>query len=396
MNLSSKERMLLALSGREPDYIPLWCLWRRRGSVLDFTNTGPISDSIKRVQAALELGVDDTLLLEPPGPREDTIIDTNWPGIIGVDLVHHPAGTIDNESVIEKKYQTPDGLLQQSVRLTEDWPFDDELPFSSDFNVSRSLEYLVKGVDDLEKVKHVFGEPSRQAVARFREEADLAAKAAESLGVPLEGGWIGAVDMAVWLCGFENLLWKAIDEPEFVRDLLSIILECEKSRMGMLLDVGVDIITHSAWYEMPHMWSPEIFRSIIKPVISEETRLCHQGSAHFCYILTSGSSMIIDDLVEAGVDSIRGIDPVQGKEQNLREVKEKAAGRLALWGGINSAVTLHHGSEDEIRKAVVDSINILGTQGGFVLHPVDSIFSDTPWENVQTLISVWKEVRSSF
>jgi len=59
---------------------------------------------------------------------------------------------------------------------------------------------------------------------------------------------------------------------------------------------------------------------------------------------------------------------------------------------MNAAITLGRGSSEEIKGAVDTAIRILGPGGGFVLYPVDQIYSDTPWRNVQIMINRWRKV----
>lgn len=79
---SSRERILCALWHSEPDHVSLWNLWRKQ--VLPFS----FQDEYKRVDAALNLGLDDSLLLKPPEPREDELVLDSWiyPAKMSIDL----------------------------------------------------------------------------------------------------------------------------------------------------------------------------------------------------------------------------------------------------------------------------------------------------------------------
>jgi len=99
----------------------------------------------------------------------------------------------------------------------------------------------------------------------------------------------------------------------------------------------------------------------------------------------------LEDLLDIGIDVLRGVDPIQGKD-DLAVVKETIGGRIAIWGGMNAAITLGRGTPDEIRQAVDTAIEILAPGGGFVLYPVDQIYNDSPWDNIQIMIDRWKEV----
>jgi uroporphyrinogen decarboxylase len=85
------------------------------------------------------------------------------------------------------------------------------------------------------------------------------------------------------------------------------------------------------------------------------------------------------------------VDPVQGGD-DLATVKAELSSRVAVLGGVNSAITLGRGTKEEIRAAVNHAVEVMAPGGGFILSPVDCLFPDTPWESVATLIDAWREV----
>jgi len=123
--------------------------------------------------------------------------------------------------------------------------------------------------------------------------------------------------------------------------------------------------------------------------------MAHQAGRLMGYIMSTGFMPMLDALVEADYDVHYYIDPVQGGPgADLRKVKQAFDRKVAVVGGLNSAVTLEQGGPEEIRRAVFAAIDILGPGGGFVLSPVDCIFGSTPWANVEVLIEAWKESRA--
>jgi hypothetical protein len=42
---------------------------------------------------------------------------------------------------------------------------------------------------------------------------------------------------------------------------------------------------------------------------------------------------------------------------------------------------------------VKHALDVLGPTGRFILHPVDAVFPDTPWESVERMIDAWKRWR---
>ena len=64
--------------------------------------------------------------------------------------------------------------------------------------------------------------------------------------------------------------------------------------------------------------------------------------------------------------------------------------RVAVLGGINSAITLGRGSRDEIRRAVFQAVEILGPGGGFILSTGDQCGRETPDDNLFALVETAK------
>jgi uroporphyrinogen-III decarboxylase len=65
---------------------------------------------------------------------------------------------------------------------------------------------------------------------------------------------------------------------------------------------------------------------------------------------------------------------------------------MTLVGGLSS-ITLGQRDVDAIERNVRHALDVLGPTNRFILHPVDAIFPDTPWESVQTMIEAWKRWR---
>ncbi len=107
--------------------------------------------------------------------------------------------------------------------------------------------------------------------------------------------------------------------------------------------------------------------------------------------MTSGQMPLLDYFLKSGMDTLIGVDPVQGKGADLKLLREKLGGKICLWGGVNRHLTIDRGTEREVEEAVEESISILGPNG-FILSIVDGIgdCSEHAWNNVKTMIKAWK------
>jgi uroporphyrinogen-III decarboxylase len=159
-----------------------------------------------------------------------------------------------------------------------------------------------------------------------------------------------------------------------------------------MLEVGgVDLVVERGWYSSTDFWSPALFARYLLPGLQKLVTTVHQAGKHFAFVMTTGTLAMSNVLLASGIDLLYYIDPVQGKP-NLAEVKKRFTGRIALAGGVSSAVTLHGGSREEIRQAVHTAVSKLGP-AGFILAPVDALFPDTPWSGLEAMIEAWREVR---
>jgi len=292
---------------------------------------------------------------------------------------------------LHKEYVTPGGTLRASVRLSEDWPHGDHLPFMDDYQIPRAEKPLITRPEDLDALSYLLTPPHEDDIAGFNQEAGEARAFVERHGVLLAGGWGVGMDMANWLCGMQHLMLLTMEQPAFVEDLLDMIHRWNLARMEVVLSAPVDLYIRRAWYEGCDFVMPAFYRDVILPRLKAEVDLAHERGAKFGYICSSGTRPMLDYYLEAGIDVLIGVDPIQGTHTDMPLMKEVLGGRVCLWGGVSGAVTVEMGSEEEIRVAVREAIQTLGPEG-FILSPVDNITIDAPltWSNLDIFIDEWR------
>ena len=411
--MNSRERLLTAMSGGKPDHIPLtfWCFgfaapahlrWQRAGVERPFWYTGRLEhihtlpapwtlpdDDFERVKRWFSLGVDDVIEVSVPWNVHP---DVRWQDRQDAPAAGEAYGTIRRE------YDTPAGKLLHVVRNTaEDVPpgwviQPDHLPLIEDFNIPRGVKHAVAGPDDLPKLRYLLGDPTAEQLAAFRQRMAQVRNFADREGVLVKGWSAFGMDLAVWLMGVEGAVMAAMTQPDFFAELIAIVGAFDRRRTEILLDVGgVDVVAQRGWYSSTDFWSPKLFRKFLLPEIKEVSTLAHQAGLKFAYTMTMGAHTMADALADAGVDVLYYTDPVQDKS-DLAEVKAKFRGKVAIAGGVNSAVTLGSGTPAEIRQAVHAAAAVLGPDG-YIMSPVDAIFPDTPWTSVEAMIAAWQEIR---
>jgi len=405
--VESRHRVLAALSGEKPDHVPLICRvfgfaappalrWEHAERPvphwytmrLEHIHTLPepwdLEQDFRRIEAWLRFGIDDVIEVSPPWGIDPAVRIDEW--------VEDSAGA----RIACRRYTMPSGILDHKVRCdaappAPGWVIQPDFPpLFEDFNVPRAVRPAVAGASDLAALRHLLRPPAPPALEAFRARMRAIRRFADTRGVLVCGWSLFGMDAAVWLCGAEAAVLMAMTEPDTFSELVSIIESFDRMRTEILLDAGgVDLVIQRGWYGSTDFWSPDLFDRFAAPALARSVSLVHEAGARFGYVMTTGVAPLLRHLVRAGVDLFLWADPVQGGA-DLATVRRELGDRVAIAGGVNAPLTLGKASPSDIRRAVRDAISTLGPTR-FILEPVDSLFPDTPWPAVETMIEAWKE-----
>lgn len=396
--MNSKERMLATMEYGETDYTP--CSF-----MLFFNEYYTSKTEEKFIQRQIDRGL-------------DAYVHT---GFLPQSL--HPEATCtewteeeDGTKLFCRKIETPKGPLTQRIKQREGWPRDNAFPLLNDWIVTRAQEVLVKPEEDLEKLPYVLGPAKDEDIEALKETAAAAKKVADKYGLLQVGGWKGTInpwderqftdadlgvmgcDAMAWLSGYEDIMVLSLTKPEIIKQYANIIHEWTMKQIEIYLDVTEsDIIWRRGWYETTEFWTPEAYREIIAPTLKKESELVHQAGKKYGYIITSSFLPLLDDILDADIDVLIGLDPKEGKGTDAGIVKEKfLEKKKAIWGGVSGAVTVELETEKDTEQAVIQALEVLGKKGGFILSPVDNVREDTEnaRRNTQVFIDTWKKHRS--
>jgi len=387
--MTSRERMLAAISGERPDRVPLSfmifaALRGRTSSWRDF------------IETSLGLGLDATVDLIEIAPQsladaEDArSVPVHFHPEVRVREWRDPAGD-GPYALLHKEYVTAAGTLRVAVRQTEDWLCGDHVPFLDDYIEPRAVEFPVKTEQDLEALRFLLADPDDRTIERCRAAWAEPRRLAAQRGLLLVGGRGVAFDSAAWLVGLMNSVLATRERPEFLTAYLETIEAWNRRRMELVLDQGVDLFIRRGWYEGTSFWSPQLYRRYLLPGLKREAALAHQAGAKFGYIMTAGSLQFVEMLLEAGVDVVQGVEDVQDHGMDFAAIKAACRGRMGLWGGVNGFVTLERGTDEDVRRAVARAMKTLGPDG-FILSPVDNV-RDTSAETCRRTLVLMESYR---
>jgi len=389
--MSSKERVLRAIGHEEPDHVPLLIKWYGR-SAGNLDTRGFMQDRHRmwrnqgeRVEANLKLGLDSYVDLHGPQPSLAEGIRINW------WLEENVPGEL--YPLVFKEWETSKGVLSQVIRRVRDWPYGNDIPLFSDWQLSRGVakKRLWETAEDIEAFAHLFQGPGRREVEEFYERAEKARRHADEYQVVLMGNLHDGLSFDYALMGFaiERLVLLRMREPHVIRRLLDILQGHMMRALDWMLHEGVDFVFVPGWYCNAQFWPPKAFKEFLAPLIHEQVLATHHKGAKYNLVMSADAMPLLPVLEQIGVDMLFGPDPVQGR-WDLKKVKEDYGDKITLWGGTNGPVTLGFGPRERIQQETRDAIRTLGPGGGFILAPMDQVFDHTPWENIQTMIETWR------
>ena len=137
---------------------------------------------------------------------------------------------------------------------------------------------------------------------------------------------------------------------------------------------------------------PELFRKLYKPYYAKVNQWVHQNTGWKTFYHSCGSIVgFLDDFVDMGVDAL---NPVQlsAKGMDARMLKDKYGGKLTFWGGgVDTQQTLPYGTPEEVRKQVLERLEILSRGGGYVFNFIHNVVAKTPVENLMAAFDAVRE-----
>jgi len=348
-----------------------------------------IEDDFMRAKTWRSLGVDDLIDVSIPWSTADEVICRQESKTNG-----------EEAAVLWSEYVTPAGSFRQGVRKTgedvgDGWVVQPtEVRLFEDFNIPRYVEPAVSSPADIDKVSYLYRMPGKSEREWFTDRMKAIRQFVDNEHFAVQAWSAFGMDGVIWLTGVENAIMMAMDNPGEFSRLVSLIAETDIERtMLALSDPGIDLIVQRGWYSATDFWSPELFDLYVLPYVRDLAQIVHQHGRIFAYVMTTGIEVLAPRMIDAGVDVLYFVDPTELSKKTIlmQDLATELGDRITLVGGI-STVTLATESVESIRKQLTESVKALSKHNRFILHPVDALFPDTPWEGVETLIEVWKDI----
>lgn len=189
-----------------------------------------------------------------------------------------------------------------------------------------------------------------------------------------------------FLRGIDNLLLDMAAQPEMAHYLMDRFTDFYLAyfdRMFRAAGGCIDILraADDLGTQRGLFFSPEMFRTFIKPRLAKLVDLAHSHGVKFMFHSCGAIRPLIGDMIEIGVDIL---DPLQAAAKGMdpQGLKDSYGQGICLHGGICTQYLLPWGTPDEVRKEVRRCVEILGAGGGYILAPCHVLQTDVPTENI--------------
>lgn len=295
-----------------------------------------------------------------------------------------------------------DGTIRNVFKWMGEYSMDLKMPLSSyvfdaehggeSFDIAGDLSYV-----DLDKLREDLREQllTDEKIVSVREYCRRARSAtgrAVMFWGPMAGlGYRGGITEWSMMC---------ISDPDHVKEVHDIVTDHAIENFRRLLPEikdSVDILMVEAadhGLQTTTILPPPVFDDLFVPYyrkINDAIAEIAPGVKRFLHCCGAVYN-IIDGIIASGFDILNPVQWSAGK-RSYKEWKDKARGRIVLWGGgINTQTTLPFGSVKDVVRETAEVVAYLKQDSGYVANPIHNILAEIPPEKIiafyQTAASV--------
>jgi len=252
------------------------------------------------------------------------------------------------------------------------------------------VHYPLRGATLRDLERYPWPDPERCVEAaplgRYRERARRLYEESDYV-VLAEHPVFGVLELACWMCGFDDFLLRLAAEPEFVHSFFRRYLDIQKRFIAPYYEaVGpyIHLTTSGDDFgtQRGPFLSPGMFREFIAPYFAERIAFTRQFTDAYYWHHTCGSvHALLPDLIEAGVDIL---NPMQPGATDMEPARLKAdfGDRIVFHGGFDTQHVLPFGTPQEVEAEVARLMAAMKPGGGYVFSAAHNIQADVPPENV--------------
>lgn len=378
MELSSYDRVRLALEHKEPDRVPF-----------DIGATGVTGININALRNLKQImGLSDHVEIC------DLVSQT---GLVENDVVE--ALDIDVRAVHPKSPTKPNIVTREPWEEGENSKLIDEFGIGWRMPKSGGHFYDIyhSPLNDFEEPEEVLSYPWPNGLddGRFigmKENADrivLNEKKAYVLERMSPGMW----ETAMWMTGYEKFYCDMLINDKLVEATMDKMLEVKMDYWGKALDtVGKNVLVISEADDLGSqdglLCSLQLYKKLIWPYhkkLFEFIKKRAQSKVHIFYHCDGSCNEAIPLLIEAGVDILNPIQ-VNCRGMDTKVLKREFGKDISFWGALcDSQSILPYGTVDQVIEETKRRTEDCMKDGGWIAAPIHNILGEVPPQNIMAM-----------
>ncbi len=353
--MTSRERLWAALSGEQPDRVPIWMLYPRERlsyyvDVYDLPSYAPIISDVRQKTDWLDRRSIPGAPYYTAATEIERSVETGKGWTITRSILHTPLGDLTAE-------HRQDGENAAGART----------------------EHFCKSIDDLDKVLSIPYEPVEPDMTAFH-------KAAEKLGddglMMVDIGM--PIGVAYGLTHPENFaIWTLTERQQLLR-FTEIMYERAYEFWQKALDAGAGPIFFAVGTEFvaPPMCSPKTFDALITPFDAPIFDMIHSYGGRVIVHHHGNIGGIVERIADLGADGIQPIEEPPIGDCTFAEAKARIGDRVCLVGTVQYD-DFERLTPNQMEALVKRQIRDGGEGGGMILAPTAGPYASNLSEHQQ-------------
>lgn len=375
--MTSKERVLAALDGREPDRVPIGEF------AIDFDTVEKIlgHETYLRAKAKSQIAFWEG--------RYDEVVDSYVKDHIelheklDLDIVTFPMATWD----------LPPVTGDPPPRKVDDTTWEDSFgriykysDITADITCIKDpvLEEKVFKAEDYQKEP----EPVRrdelswqildQVIQRFKNEKFICGPSGGEIGI-------------VFLGNLERGCMELAMNPETVRAATSYFLKQQNLADKTMIHPDSDAVLWGADFSHKNgsFISPKTFQELFLQPNKERVEHVKKAGKRVMKHCCGNTHSLLDYFLEIGYDAYQSIQPSAGMD--ICQLKKSIGDKITLWGGV-AVEHLVSGSPEEVRKDVRRAMDCARAGGRFILGTSHSVAVGSKYDNYMAMLDEYHKL----
>jgi hypothetical protein len=372
MAMTSKERMVTAITGGIPDRLPV----TTHHLMPYFLNK--YMGGMSAQEFFDHFGMDAIHWTVPhrPDPASGEYSDPLQGALDFLESrrVSTDQWRVEYEDIPHPKYKTtrycfvtPKGILTMTLQTNE--------------HTSWVVEHLIKEKKDIDLIGEYVTAPKcdveavNQTAAAYGDRGLIRGHICcfDVFGQP--GTW----QDAACLVGIQRLIMETFDDPAWVHELLRILHRRKKVFIQSLEGAKYDILELGGGDASSTVISPNLFDNFVAPYDSELIDLAHEAGQRISYHTCGGMMPFLERIAAMGPDGMETFTPPEmGGDVDLAKAKARIGDKVCMIGGFDQFHHLAGCTEEQTRAAVRHCFETAGKNGGYILCASDHFFDADP------------------